>query len=376
MPGEVCYYPVRNGDTTLITTPSGERVLVDCKFIDEDPPYDVRSDLTDRLDEREGRPYLPAFILTHGDEDHCLGFERAFHTGPPSEYVVDEEDEHPPILIGTLWFSPHILSDEELCPDAEAYKNEAERRLELHRERAPEKDTPGNRIVVVGYKSDEGFEGLPDDIVFPAGSLIESVDHVAQPDFRMFVHAPFRDSLDNEAVQRNDTSIAFMAAFGEGGENESAFFFGGDANYAVLEEILRQTRLHENEKWLEYDVLQTPHHCSWSTFNETPYAENDEPSSEVLELLECKREGARIIASSKPIEDDDDNPPHLPAKDEYVKVVGTEQFFCTSEHPDEDNPQPIVFTVTSEGPKLERTASADVAAAGIATQQQSTPEYG
>jgi hypothetical protein len=316
--------------------------------------------------------------LTHGDEDHCLGFERTFHTGPPSEYEEpDDEDELPDILIGTLWFSPHILSDDELCKDAEVYQEEAKRRLKLHKNGSEGKDDPGNRIVVIGYKSDEGLEDLPDDIQFIAGDEIDSIDHTEEPDFSIFIHAPFRRDLDNDVVKRNDTSIVFMAGFDAGGkENASTFFFGGDANYAVLEEILRQSRYHDNEDWLEYDILQTPHHCSWSTFNETKYENHPEPREDVLELLNYNRQGARIVASSKPIKDDEDNPPHYPAKEEYVEIVGREQFYCTAEHPNEDNLQPIVFEVTSNGPALERATAAAAVSSGTSRQQQSQPEYG
>jgi hypothetical protein len=128
MPSEVRYYPVGNGDTTLLVTPDETEILVDCKLVESDPLFDVRSDLVERLGCRNGIPYLPAFILTHADEDHCLGFERTFHTGPPGD-CEEPEDENalPKILIGTLWFSPHLLSDDELCPDAGVYCEEAER---------------------------------------------------------------------------------------------------------------------------------------------------------------------------------------------------------------------------------------------------------
>lgn len=375
---EVRYYPVGNGDTTLIITPTGQEILVDCKIAENGEAFDIRADLIERLEIRNNRPYLPVFILTHGDEDHIIGFARTFHTGPPSEYEVSEdEDELLPILIGTLWFSPQILNDEELCEDAEAYRDEALRRLQLHKGNAPDKDKPGNRIVVIGYTSDETLQDIPDDIRFSAGDIIESIDHDEEPNFRIFVHAPFRKDLDNETVKRNDTSIALMAAFDVGAtENASKFFFGGDANYAVLEEILRQSRLHNNESWLEYDVLQTPHHCSWSSFNDTPYSDNRDPSDKVLELLAHGREGAQIVASSKPIREDDDNPPHQAAKREYLSVAGEDKFLCTMEYPDEDSPHPIVFTVTSFGPALKRATIASSTTTAVHAQQRTKPEYG
>lgn len=374
----VRFYPVGNGDTTLIITPKGQEILVDCKMAENSEGFDVQSDVLERLGKRDRHPYLPAFILSHGDQDHILGFARTFHTGPPSEYQPPQhEEELPDILIGTLWFSPHILNDEKLCEDAKAYRKEANRRLQLHKMGSPEKDEPGNRIVVVGYTSDEALQGVPDEIRFSAGSIIERIDHVQEPHFRIFVHAPFRKDLDNEALKRNDTSIALMAAFDVANlKNSCTFFFGGDANYAVLEEILHQSHLHGNEVWLEYDVFQTPHHCSWSSFNDRPYLENTDPSNKVLELLAYGRDGAFVVASSKPVRDDEDNPPHQPAKEEYVSIVGDSNFLCTTEHPSQDNPQPIVFTITSDGPALTRSTAMSSTASAVHTQQRTKPEYG
>lgn len=377
MTASVRYYPVRNGDCTLIELTSGKRILIDCRFLKKDLPYDAHGDLLGRLPRPEGRPYLASFLLTHGDEDHCCGYADAFHTGPLSAYKPPKEGERPKIVIGTMWFSPHIFQDDELCDDAKAYRKEAERRIDLHRCGAPERNDDGNRIMVVGYSSDLEIQGLPDDVTYRAGDIVDVVDGARQSDFRLFIHAPFRRTLDDENVKRNDTSIAIMVAFDAGEVKEAAtFFFAGDANYAVLEEILKQSKWHGNEGWLYYDVHMSPHHCSWGTFNETPYDEHPTPREKVLELLDYKRTGARIVASCKPVRRDDSNPPHYAAKREYVKKVGAERFHCTMEHPNTATPQPIVFEIGPGGPSLKRTTAAGAAIAGSARQQRSTPEYG
>ena len=43
-----------------------------------------------------------------------------------------------------------------------------------------------------------------------------------------------------------------------------------------------------------------------------------------------------------------DDPPHAKAKEQYELIVPNE-FLCTHEHPDEDDPQPIVFEVGEDG---------------------------
>ena len=90
-----------------------------------------------------------------------------------------------------------------------------------------------------------------------------------------------------------------------------------------------------------------PHHCSWHFFCIDSPTEDAEASKKSLHLLECKREGAFVIASSKPIKDDDDDPPCWKAKLLYENAVGKDRFLCTGDTPD----QPIKFIMTAEGPQ-------------------------
>lgn len=374
----VRYYPVRNGDCTLIGLSTGQHILIDCAFLNDGAPFDAHGDVLGRLARRDGRPYLPAFILTHGDEDHCRGFAGAFHVGSPAAYQGPAGGERPRIVIGTLWFSPHLLVDQECCDDAKAYQLEAHRRLDMHRRGDPARHDDGNRIRVVGYSSDPELHGVPDDVKVRAGDTVSTIDGVALTDFRLFIHAPFRNTLDDQEVVRNNTSIAFLASFDAGGTVHAAtFFFAGDANHAVLEEIVKQSRLHVNEGWLHHDLWMAPHHCSWTAFNEVPYEDHPEPNGQVLDLLDFRRPGARVVASCKPVRREDTNPPHFAAKEEYVSKYGSAQFHCTMDPPPGmGTPLPIHFDVTPTGPALARSTAESAAAAGLARRQRSSPEYG
>ena len=72
---------------------------------------------------------------------------------------------------------------------------------------------------------------------------------------------------------------------------------------------------------------------------------------DVLDLLEgAKANSGWIVSSSDPIPASDtsgDNPPHAKAKNRYSERC--DEFLCTGEHPDEDNPAPIVFEITATG---------------------------
>src|SRR5262245_14671797 len=118
------FWPVGEDDsTTVVVESDGDEktiVQIDLHNLERaDDEDDHRVPNVDQLVEvlpktEDGRPYLAAFGLTHADEDHCLGFAELLEK----------------VVIGDLWFSPYILRDEpDLCDDAEAFCNEARRRV-------------------------------------------------------------------------------------------------------------------------------------------------------------------------------------------------------------------------------------------------------
>ena len=141
--------------------------------------------------------------------------------------------------------------------------------------------------------------------------------------------------------------------------------FGGDSNYEAWATIIEKTKRYKNdvkEQALKWDLFLSPHHCSWSFFNETPQNDNPTPVSTSLDILDCKRANAKVIASSKEIIDNEDNPPHYKAKQEYVKKVAAKNFInLQNEIITNGIPQPVIFEISSQGPmppkKIEGSAS-------------------
>jgi hypothetical protein len=134
-----------------------------------------------------------------------------------------------------------------------------------------------------------------------------------------------------------------------------------------------------DEDTLKWDLFLAPHHCSWSFFSDRPYKENKTPAEDSLTILEKKiGDGGIVIASCKPIKDDDDNPPHYAAKLEYVDVVGDKHFYSLSERPNEKAPLPTTFEVSANGPVLMDTEAAGVIASSAAIREVAkTPQtYG
>ena len=107
----------------------------------------------------------------------------------------------------------------------------------------------------------------------------------------------------------------------------------------------------ESPEVLQYDILQTPHHCSWHSLSYDSWSEkrNEGKVSESAKAaLSQIRPNGIIVATSGPIKDDDNDPPCYGAKrayEEIVKTVGG-TFRCTGEYPTADAPSPLEFKVS------------------------------
>jgi Cft2 family RNA processing exonuclease len=98
MSAKITFFPVGNGDMTLITLIDETNILIDVNIRTaadnpEDDACDVSSELRKRIKtDDKGRPYVDVFVLSHPDKDHCTGLKNHFHLGKPDDYV-DEPPE-------------------------------------------------------------------------------------------------------------------------------------------------------------------------------------------------------------------------------------------------------------------------------------------
>ncbi|MEN2282230.1 cobyric acid synthase CobQ [Algoriphagus sp. SE2] len=376
------YYPVGNGDTSLITLEDNTTIIVDCNIrnCDENDIYDVKADLLKSVQFANGVPYVDIFILTHGDQDHCRGFKKHFYQGAPEKYSEAHKKEGL-IRVAEMWFSP-MIAEQHSNDDEDAYQQEAERRLALHRKKDPRKDNPGNRIKIIGYDGNADYKDL-DHLRAVPGEIVSRFNDKGQPLFSVFIHAPFKEHLETLGDdKKNSTSIVFQARFKNNlfqADFSTLAMFGGDSDHTSWCIILEKTKKYKNEHALNWDLFLSPHHCSWSFFNDRPQAEHPEPKETSLEALDFRRTGARVISSSKKIEDDDNNPPHFEAKREYVKKVTESNFLNTTTYNVINGvPQPIVFEVTTQGvvkPKQSEGTAKVIGGAGLGAVN-SASKYG
>ena len=82
---KIKYYPVNDGDTSLITLKDNTTILIDCNMRQgesdsgENNIYNVKGDLIKSIQKRNKNPFIDLFILSHPDKDHCLGFKNNFY---------------------------------------------------------------------------------------------------------------------------------------------------------------------------------------------------------------------------------------------------------------------------------------------------------
>ena len=339
------FWPVGNGDSTTVVIDPDTYVQIDLNHCEDAGTNLTRAPIIDELvpalPKRDGKSYLAAFGLSHGDADHCRGFAR----------LLNDEN----VLIGDLWFSPRILSErDELCDDAKAFQAEAERRIGVNRKGNA---GSGDRIRIIGDADIlEQYADLPDECFTRPGEWFSAIDgDDREGEFHAFVHAPFKDDAERE---RNATSVALKVTVYNNGSAGRAILFG-DLHYDTLKRIFDEGDADS----LEWNVLLAPHHCSDSVM----YVADEEGGErtirqDILDDFEAAGSSPTFIVSSsvefRQTNKPGDDPPHLRAKVEYEKIC--ERFECTGEWPTAEAPEPIVFHFDGGGLALRDPKTAKV----------------
>ncbi len=381
MKAKLNFFPTRNGDMTLIQTESEKSILIDTNIRavaddlgDETP--DVATKLRDRLKrDTKGRLYVDAFLLSHPDQDHCAGLRNHFHLGSPDDWSEGDDK----ILIREMWSSPMVFrrasSKNTLCKDAKAFNREARRRI--HEFLGHGSDVgEGDRILILGEDENGKTDDL-ENILIRVDETFRHVNGVEDDTFSAYLLAPLPKNKDEEEekLSKNKSStILQFSLSGEGYADKCRFLTGGDAEVAIWEKLWDR---HEDDPvCLTYDVLQTPHHCSWHSLSYDSWSdmgENAEVCQAARDALSQGRSGALLIASSNPIKDDGNDPPCIRAKREYEDMADSfsGELKCVGELPSEHNPDVLEVEITRNGPKLllKHLASATILGTGAIGRQ-------
>ncbi|MBV6623157.1 MAG: metallohydrolase [Rivularia sp. (in: Bacteria)] len=377
------FFPVDNGDMTLIELESGKTILIDVNIRgaaddSNDSTPDVARMLRSKLKpDSQGRLYVDVFLLSHPDQDHCRGLEKHFHLGSPDTYRKSEDK----IFIREIWSSPMVFRRASrtltLCEDAKAFNTEARRRVKYFRENYFAGVGDGNSIQIMG----EDENGKTDDlghILVRVGELVTEVNRVADSGMTARLLGPlpkFDNEEQEEALAKNRSSVILRFDL-KSGINHAAcrFLAAGDAEVAVWERLWIEHYQHPD--WLQYDILQTPHHCSWRSLSHDSWSESGRQakvSEYARQALSQGRYGAVIVASCKPISANDSDPPCIGAKREYEAIAKnvSGSFQCTGEYPTKTSPRIMEFEIGRYGTRLKSLMMGDLSSRSpvIITQQ-------
>lgn len=383
MSASITFFPVGCGDMTLVrlADSNATAVLVDVNIRTaaddpDDATRDVAGDLRERLPrDAQGRPYVDAFLLSHPDKDHCSGLETHFHLGPLSDYPDDKKpDAEKKIVIREIWSSPLVFrrasKHHTLCSDAKAFNREAKRRVQCFRDGIGNAD--GERILILG----EDENGKTDDlgaILVRAGEYFNRINGNANAYFQAHLLAPLpcQDDDDEELLSKNHSStiLNMQLASSTLRPDSCRFLTGGDAEVAIWERVWERHK--HTPDVLAYDVLQAPHHCSWHSLSYDSWSQLGEKAKvapDARAALGQARFGAFVVASSKPIKDDDADPPCIRAKREYQDILSSASgmFLCTGEHPKSWAPEPLEIEITAAGARKKAARSSAVASVAAA----------
>ena len=349
----VIFWPVGTGDSTTLVLRPGEIVVqIDLHHMekaesDDEPEWDIVDQLVRILPKKGGRPYLAAFVLTHPDLDHIQGF---------AELLLRVD-------IGELWHTPKIFRDhanqESMCDDAKAFRKEADRRRAAIIA-SPGSVKSGDRIRVIGHDDillEDKYKDLPDAYKSRPSEIVRIVDGTdLKKDFAAFIHAPFKD---DQAKDKNNTSLSLNVVIWEG-KKHGQFFFFGDREYPTIKRIFERTEQTAtagnsgNTPYLYWDAMLCSHHCSKAVMH---WQEVDDSAAvfkqDIMDLFEkySRNKKGYIITSahSKFTDGEGDNPPHRRARNRYEKIVEFGRFICTHEYPSKEKPLPLVFSIGTGG---------------------------
>lgn len=375
MTASIEFFPVGNGDMTLIRLATGRTILIDVNIRNDadnenkDDCPDVAKMLKDRLErdpDNSNRLYVDAFLLTHPDQDHCGGLEKHFHLGAPSTWKEPEGEDPEKIAIHEMWSAPLTFRraekvDGNLVPNAEAWKNEAKRRVTLAKKGDKSAEESGNMIKIMGqdvhHEKTEGIEHL----IIKVGERTNQICREEDPSFSALLLSP-KVVTEEEAENlpgKNNSSIVLQLSLSpnkDGLDDESAtkFLTGGDAEVDIWKRIWQRNR--KTTENLTYHVLQTPHHCSLGALSYDNYndqqgkpgkGEECEIDEDAYAALSQAQNGAYIIASSE-------QPEGKSGKDLAKRIYKTiakdaeGQFLCTMS---DSKDKPLEIQITEDGPE-------------------------
>lgn len=355
-----------NAETFRIDLHNGRKILGDyANMGDASDKYDLRCDLPALLRKdlkAASRDYYDAVMFTHLDDDHVRGAGDFFWF---ERYTNRQSSDR--IKINELWVPAAAIVETHLDGDAELIRAEARYRL---------KQKKGIRVfsapdTLAAWCEKEGLslEELQNlKLVIDAGKLVPGFT-LANDGVEFFVHSPFATRTDEgKRMERNKDAIVMQATFVLDNRT-TRFLITADVTHEELDEIVRMTRLRKNDSRLIWDIIDLPHHCSYTGIGSEKGKDKTAPTAGVKWLHEQGQKSGILVSSSCIIPTDETiQPPHRQAAAYYKDVagsIGNGKFVATMEHPKKSAPEPLVIEITGGGAALKHETIATVGAASL-----------
>lgn len=370
----VTFYPVGNGDTSLIETKNGKFILMDFYQTSNStdkakPEFDVDAALRAKL-AAANRDYFDVVAFTHADRDHINGSTEFFHLEHAKKYQGGGR-----IFINELWVPAAMLletaDNNSQSEEFVIWRQEARHRLK-------------NKTGIKVFSNPEGLTDLitswemtVDDLaefIIDAGTVLGTFT-LQRDGVEFFVHSPFMKHCDEggEDIKRvrNGASLVFNVRFNADGQIYD-YLAIGDSEAHVLEDIVNITQLKNRHDRLQWDLFNIPHHCSYLALAESGNkgTSTTEPIEKVKELLKMGKTDSYVICSSEAFKagkeaEEAVQPPHIQARrtyETYLKTVGGRKFIVTGEHGGTKQPVPVIVQIQKSGLSIKAIAAATSAA--------------
>lgn len=358
---KITFYPLGCADTTLVELNDRRSILID--YCHKDDVFDLKGVLTEHLESNDKKCF-DVVVFTHADTDHVQGMEDFFWLDHAKKYQSEDRPK-----IKEIWVPAVFVTETGLSGSAEKIRSEVRYRLKNNRSGVR---VFGNTEPLTEWCEEYSVEPT----IQKAGKLITEFSK-QKGGVEIFVHSPFSFKMNDDEDERNDNSIVLHMTFFEG-DSETKFMIGADAEFGTWESIVYITERECNDKRLEWDILGISHHCSYTALSDEKGKTKTKPTGTIKKLMNKGRQNAILVSSSTPIPSKETTqPPHFQAAEYYKELAETKgssgNFLVTMEHPNKQNPKPIVLEISSCGATIKAAAiSTPVVAAATST----TPRFG
>ncbi len=288
----VIHFSVGNGNCSVIESDDFVMVVDLNKTEDKDSSYDL---LKPFFRKKDGKDTIDVLYITHGDEDHCLGFKK-----------FKEEIDKGNLVIGSIW---HQGYDREKNHDADNDPALSEDYIELNKE------------IKRRQKINDSEFGDIEKALKAKDDNSEAFDGLDEPEnFEVKVISPLSGDDEDSDYNHNDLSLIINFEI----EGKTMLYTGDTSSKYWHDKIIPEVLDDEDySNWAEAEVLEVGHHGSYDFFGEDrdEVREADEPDNyETLDKI--KPDELIISAVSKfPANGDSngDQPPHYAAWKWYHK---------------------------------------------------------